>query len=372
MDPYELALADEGTVAQKAAAMVAALRRDQTLGQVLQLTGHRAVAPLGASIAKGAQDQVEQMPGILERRPGMALQRAQLGKLQEQDAVQKDPATAKYLRKAIGMFAPGMAGPELDAAPASVLQQTLGTAEKYGQAQASAQARKEAAQAAAQDRASRAEAAKEAKDAGDTDKQFVALGNALNLARGRQGEAGKAMGTLQQAARDAALIAQNPNPPPQQLYELARGLDRLISGAAPTIGATEHLIPKTWRGSLADFSQWLTSQPKGAGGQAFVKQMQETINRIRESTQGFVDSTNAKTVNAYSHLSRKNAERFKSAIRSAELDPSNFDQTTWEYRGAPKAQPVEAHPQDSEAVQWAKANPGDPRAVAILKANGVQ
>lgn len=31
----------------------------------------------------------------------------------------------------------------------------------------------------------------------------------------------------------------------------------------------------------------------------------------------------------------------------------------------------DGHPQDSEAVQWAKANPKDPRAAAILKANGM-
>lgn len=31
----------------------------------------------------------------------------------------------------------------------------------------------------------------------------------------------------------------------------------------------------------------------------------------------------------------------------------------------------QAHPQDNEAVQWAKANPNDPRSAAILKANGL-
>lgn len=106
MDPYELALADEGTVAQKAAAMAAALRRDQALGQVLQLTGHRAVAPLGASIAKGAQDQVEQMPGIIERRPGMALQRAQLAKMQaETEAI---PQRRTTLTKALALANPAV------------------------------------------------------------------------------------------------------------------------------------------------------------------------------------------------------------------------------------------------------------------------
>lgn len=34
------------------------------------------------------------------------------------------------------------------------------------------------------------------------------------------------------------------------------------------------------------------------------------------------------------------------------------------------ASPVSQHPQDSQAVQWAKANPNDPRAAAILKENG--
>lgn len=38
---------------------------------------------------------------------------------------------------------------------------------------------------------------------------------------------------------------------------------------------------------------------------------------------------------------------------------------------APHAAPA-PHPQDSQAVEWAKANPHDPRAAAILKANGVQ
>jgi hypothetical protein len=30
-----------------------------------------------------------------------------------------------------------------------------------------------------------------------------------------------------------------------------------------------------------------------------------------------------------------------------------------------------AHPQDDEAIKWAKSNPRDPRAAAILKANGM-
>ena len=40
----------------------------------------------------------------------------------------------------------------------------------------------------------------------------------------------------------------------------------------------------------------------------------------------------------------------------------------------PLGQPpvIKAHPADNEAVQWAKANPTDPRAAAILKANGAQ
>jgi hypothetical protein len=39
-------------------------------------------------------------------------------------------------------------------------------------------------------------------------------------------------------------------------------------------------------------------------------------------------------------------------------------------RLGPKPAAPAAHPQDSEAVQWARSNPSDPRAAAILKAAG--
>lgn len=40
--------------------------------------------------------------------------------------------------------------------------------------------------------------------------------------------------------------------------------------------------------------------------------------------------------------------------------------------GTATAAPVQSHPEDNDAVQWAKDNPNDPRSAAILKANGVQ
>lgn len=39
--------------------------------------------------------------------------------------------------------------------------------------------------------------------------------------------------------------------------------------------------------------------------------------------------------------------------------------------GAPQAPAAAPHPQDNAALQWAKANPQDPRAAAIMKANGL-
>jgi len=60
---------DDGTVQQKAQAMAAALRKQQALGQALQLTGHSTAAPLGQSLQVGAQRDLGQMAGVLERRP---------------------------------------------------------------------------------------------------------------------------------------------------------------------------------------------------------------------------------------------------------------------------------------------------------------
>lgn len=62
--------------------------------------------------------------------------------------------------------------------------------------------------------------------------------------------------------------------------------------------------------------------------------------------------------------------RYGDIAKRAGVDPEDVIVHPRKLEGADVG--TNAHPQDSEAVKWAKANPDDPRSAAILKANGVQ
>lgn len=357
-------------------AFAAALRKQKLVGMLTGGVGDPVLDRSGAALAKDAQGKmdtlIENQQQAPQRSLRMALEQQALakGQRQEQDAQAAQAPEAVSLKRALAK----RFGLDATNAPAQALDSLLPLAEKGWAAEQSATARRDSLAAQREDRSARALERKDAlefrtseKESQLADKQFIALGDAVNLARGRQGEAGKAMGTIQQAKRDLQLIEQNPNPSEQQLYEIARGLDRVISGAAPTIGATEHLVPQTLRGKVANFEQWLRNKPTGAEKQEFVKQYKDTLERISAATVDFTNDTNAKTFNSRSHLAKRDPERWNAAITAAGLSPEDFDQKTWVYKGKPKAQPST---DDAAAIEWAKAHPDDPRATAIMKLHG--
>lgn len=61
---------------------------------------------------------------------------------------------------------------------------------------------------------------------------------------------------------------------------------------------------------------------------------------------------------------------FGDLAKTYKVDPRLIYQPQSQELLQAKPKPVQAHAQDSAAVQWAKANPNDPRSAAILKANG--
>lgn len=305
-------------------ALAAALRKQEILGLLGQLSGDRVLAPVGRSVGALAENRREEMVKGPRELLKMAMEAQKAGGLEEYRRGQQTLGKERLAE-----------------------QRDMGTERLRAQA-ANAEARR-------QERASAAEVRVSEKESQLTDKQFVELGKAANLARGRQGVAGEAMRTIQQAKRDLQLIAQNPNPNEQQLYEIARGLDRVISGAVPTIGATEHLVPQTLRGRIASFEQWLRNKPTGAEKQEFVKQYKETLERIEAATRTFVNDTNAQTFNAYSHLATKDRKRWDSAIHAAGLSPDDFDPETWLYKGregTPETAPEKALEWDPATGTW--------------------
>lgn len=68
----------------------------------------------------------------------------------------------------------------------------------------------------------------------------------------------------------------------RQMVELARVLDRVLSGGAPTISGTEHLTPETAQGYVAKFMEKLSNKPEGMQQAEFVKRIAKTFEKEKK------------------------------------------------------------------------------------------
>ncbi len=202
----------------------------------------------------------------------------------------------------------------------------------------------------------------------DVDNDFTKLEKRLTAETGSSRSAfGKSANVIRSAEAAEALIDQVPNGDldNRQIKELARSVDSMLSNGAATITGSGGLIPSTASGDAAKIEEYISGLPKGAGQQAFVKRLQDTIRREKQIAGKQINGTQNKVLSAYSHLKKKAPERYDDMMKAYGIQPMIPDK-------GQKPASVQEHPQDSQAVQWAKSNPNDPRAVAILKANGVQ
>jgi hypothetical protein len=100
----------------------------------------------------------------------------------------------------------------------------------------------------------------------------------------------------------------------RQIQELARGLDAMLSQGAATISGTKKLVPESYSADLAKIIEYISSKPKGAGQEAFVKQMMETVAREKETAKRQMLKTQNKILSGYGHLKEKYPERYNQIL----------------------------------------------------------
>ena len=130
-------LDSEPDVRQKAAALAAALRNKQVLGQILQMSGDRTIAPIGQGMAHFGMQQEAAIPGMLEKRPGMLLQaqeaeknRAQTAQLQAVLGLQRKPEYISGLVKTLARMGRKITPEEANALGSVGLEHMIGLEEK--------------------------------------------------------------------------------------------------------------------------------------------------------------------------------------------------------------------------------------------------
>lgn len=135
---------------------------------------------------------------------------------------------------------------------------------------------------------------------------------------------GKLGGIISNAGRVRQLIAgRTPDQVTnQQLYELARAVDSMVSQGASTISGTEHLLPRGWKSDYAKFDEKMKNKPVGAGQGAYVNQILHTIEREETEAKRQLGEAARGSLGSYMDLAKKHPESWKTMLMNKGLDPA--------------------------------------------------
>lgn len=206
-----------------------------------------------------------------------------------------------------------------DNASAAQIQKAFPPIEKYFNAEENRKSRELTAQLAAQARHDAAKDKQDAKEELQTNNDFIKFNKALESGTASaKSVLGKAANLEFSANRIQTLIDQTKNKPggatPQQIAELARNLDGMLSGGTGTISGTKELLPKTAQGQFANLEQYILSSPQGANMQDFVKQIEDTVQRERKVAQDQKASIQKRITSGFSHLENKDPSRYSKML----------------------------------------------------------
>ena len=137
----------------------------------------------------------------------------------------------------------------------------------------------------------------------------------------------------------------------RQIYEIARGLDAMLSQGAATISGTKKLIPETAAGDVATIAEYILNIPKGARQQAFIQQMMDTVKREKDLAKTQVQGTQKKILSGYSHLKKADPERYNETLTAFGLPT---DESTQEQQSQ-KREDVQAYANDHFNGDYDKA-----------------
>lgn len=259
---------------------------------------------------------------------------------------------SQRLTKLTGQVLPVTAGTPFAAAD-------LPTVAKMGEVAEQIKARLQASRDRAGDRAT----AKDAKAKEDEYRHFNDTQRMLEGMRGGDPAAKQAETDLYNASKVQELY-HNALLNPGMMHLLAGEVVKMGTGQAPTIEAMQHISPKTFSGDLASMAERFFNKPTDSNQKAFAKQFSDYANGISKVAQH-------KIIDRYGRAL---------SVREADISPEHYGELDKKYvhrfdapSEEPQTSPAPAgnHPQDAEAVEWAKANPTDKRSAKILEINGV-
>ncbi len=186
------------------------------------------------------------------------------------------------------------------------------------------------------------------------DKYTKDMKNDLDADKGRAGNFGVISAKVQSAQRLQALkdAYAGGNLPPAQMEEFALGLSNMLApGGGGSREQVKALVPSSAIGDTNKLASWLSNEPRGAGQQAFVKQMADTVDREAGVANDQLNSIRASRVSAHSRLRQVAPAQFNSILQSYGMDPANVDKSG-NYKVPPKA-PAGGPVLKTHEIEWA-------------------
>lgn len=145
--------------------------------------------------------------------------------------------------------------------------------------------------------------------------------------------------------------------PDAQVNLVTSEIAKVAQGGVPTGHEMDSLRPNTPESRLQKLFGQVQNQPTGANLGAYLKELKKYTDALHGDAQKVIQDKYGRVIESskkqlgddnYKMLQDQYLNRFNTAASS----------------------PV--HPEDAKAIEWAKANPGNPKAAQILKVNGIQ
>jgi hypothetical protein len=165
------------------------------------------------------------------------------------------------------------------------------------------------------------------------------------------------------------------------LNEVAQEAAKVIAGGQVTDARLSSIKKESLDEMLSSIAARATSNPNQPANPASVKFWRDMMSRLRDANDRQIGLSAVSALSglqtAYAHnpqaweAIKQNAKHFQNGgwrqIDAALAKELGIEQPAAQ---VPVQTSIKAHPQDSAAVMWAKSHPNDPRAAAIMKANG--
>jgi hypothetical protein len=170
------------------------------------------------------------------------------------------------------------------------------------------------------------DAKQETQDTGRFDKMGKILTGEIASSRSPFGTATKTVQSVQRAEALANRFKDPNDLTTNEIGELSRVLDSVLSNGQPTVSGMNKLMPTAAVGDANKIASYITGLPRGAQMGAFVKRTLESLKTERELGIKQMKETQGKLLGSFSDLKDKNPDKWNTVLRKQGIDPTILDE----------------------------------------------